>query len=228
MRRRLTRAGRRSARRRLLVSAARSSLALSTVDRFVPADLFGVVIEERADVRIGGRTRGEAQRDLRQRAVGRALRGADRRPVIEGNFIGVGADGVAPLGNNFGLKLGLGDPGAADRRRGLRRRRHRGRRGQPGSDAGRPAPPIGLPTVEDDPRRPECVVPKIKLVKAKKRLTAAGYGAGKVTKPMRRRGKGFRWSSRSSLRAGTVREEATRIGLTLKYKRVKPRRARPA
>lgn len=65
--------------------------------------------------------------------------------------------------------------------------------------------------------------------KARKRLRAAGCGVGKVTKPKRRRGKGFRlvvW--RSSLRAGTVREEATHIGLTLKYKRVKQRRARSA
>jgi CSLREA domain-containing protein len=91
-----------------------------------------------------------------------------------------------------------------------------------GSDAGQPAPPIGLPALDDDPR-PECVVPKlvgITPAKAKKRLRASGCGVGKVTKPKRRRGKDFRLVvKRSSLRAGTVRQTATRIGLTLGYER---------
>jgi hypothetical protein len=61
--------------------------------------------------------------------------------------------------------------------------------------------------------------------KAKRRLTIAGCGVGKVTKPNRRRpGKRFRLVvKRTSVTHGATRPPGSAIGLTLKWKRVKTR-----
>ena len=97
----------------------------------------------------------------------------------------------------------------------------------PGPGNSGPTPPIGLPT-DDDPPRIVCEVPKLAgltLAKATKRLKANGCAAGEVTKPKRRRGKGFRLVvKRTSLKPGTIRRKGTTVRLTLHYVRTEPRR----
>jgi CSLREA domain-containing protein len=92
----------------------------------------------------------------------------------------------------------------------------------PTTSGGSTAPPIGLPTADDDPPRIRCETRKLvrlTLAKAKKRLRAAGCGV-KVTKPKRRRGKGFRLVvKRAKAQSGSVR-------LTLRYVRVAPTASR--
>jgi CSLREA domain-containing protein len=97
----------------------------------------------------------------------------------------------------------------------------------PGPVVAGPAPPLGIPVI-DVPRRPRCKVPNVvglTLKTAKRRLTIAGCGVGKVTRPKRRPGRRFRLVvKRTSLRAGAIRPPGAAIGLTLKFKRVKTRR----
>jgi hypothetical protein len=62
--------------------------------------------------------------------------------------------------------------------------------------------------------------------KAKLRLKNAGYKVGEVKKPRRPRGGRFRLVvKRTSRKAGSTHDAGTRIGLTLKWVRV--RRPRP-
>jgi beta-lactam-binding protein with PASTA domain len=87
---------------------------------------------------------------------------------------------------------------------------------------------LGIPVI-DVPPRPRCKVPNVvglTLPKAKRRLTLAGCGVGKVTRPNRRRpGKRFRLVvKRTSRRQGATRPPGATIGLTLEWKRVKTRR----
>jgi hypothetical protein len=98
---------------------------------------------------------------------------------------------------------------------------------QPGSVVNGPAPPLGIEQV-DVPPRPQCEVPNVvglTLSRAKRRLTIAGCGVGKVTKPKRRPGKRFRLVvKRTSEKQGAIRPPGATIELTLKWKRVKTRR----
>jgi hypothetical protein len=98
----------------------------------------------------------------------------------------------------------------------------------PGPVTSGPAPPLGIPVI-DIPTTPRCKVPNVvglTPAKAKRRLTLAGCGVGKVTKPKRGRpGKRFRLVvKRTSVTHGGTRPPGTAIGLTLKWKRVKTRR----
>jgi CSLREA domain-containing protein len=95
----------------------------------------------------------------------------------------------------------------------------------PGPVGDVPGPPLAI----DVPPRPRCKVPNVvglKLAKAKRRLTLAGCGVGKVAKPKRRRpGKRFRLVvKRTSHRSGATRPPGAAIGLTLKWKRIRTRR----
>jgi CSLREA domain-containing protein len=87
-----------------------------------------------------------------------------------------------------------------------------------------PGPPLGIPGIEVPPRL-RCEVPNVvglTLAKAKRRLALAGCGVGKVTRPKRRPGKGFRLVvKRTSTRRGAIRPPGSVIGLTLEWKRVK-------
>ena len=96
----------------------------------------------------------------------------------------------------------------------------------PGPVGTLPGPPLGIPVI-DVPPRPRCKVPKVvglPPAKAKRRLKLAGCGVGKVTKPKRRPGKRFRLVvKRTSLKRGATRPPGAKIGLTLKWKRIKTR-----
>jgi beta-lactam-binding protein with PASTA domain len=85
---------------------------------------------------------------------------------------------------------------------------------------------LGIP-VTTIPPRPRCKVPNVvglTLAKAKRRLTLAGCGVGKVTRPKRRPGERFRLVvKRTSLRQGATRPPGAAIGQTLEWKRVKTR-----
>ena len=89
-----------------------------------------------------------------------------------------------------------------------------------------PGPPLGIPVI-DIPPRPRCEVPNVvglTLARAKRRLASAGCGVGKVTRPKRRPGKGFRLVvKRTSHKQGAIRPPGAAIRLTLEYKRVKSR-----
>ena len=104
---------------------------------------------------------------------------------------------------------------------------------EPGDPPGPGNPPdvpgIEVPPVLDDPPPPPtCEVPKLKGVSAKKaerRLKRAGCKVGKIKKPRRPTGKGrFRLVvKRTSRKAGSVHDAGTRVGLTLRWVRVRSR-----
>jgi hypothetical protein len=99
--------------------------------------------------------------------------------------------------------------------------------GQPGP-AGTPGG-TGDPTPPDvPPPSPPCEVPKLTGLtpaKAKRRLKGAGCKVGKVKKPRRPRGRGYRLVvRRSGKKPGSTHPPRTAVGLTLKWVRTKPRR----